>query len=125
MYIDPLPNPNPDSLQPVVAIILNSLVADNVLPQANGLTCTVSTALVGNSGALKWTYTWSACPDLKIEIDRGVLVGAGPPASVGTSVRVTYPYQWRFNSVIQLVVPGAAYAATTDLTETATVQNQT
>ena len=45
--------------------------------------------------------------------------------SVGTSVTVTYPYRWRFNSVIQLLVPGARYAATTDLTETSTVHNQT
>jgi hypothetical protein len=38
---------------------------------------------------------------------------------------VSYPYHWRFNSVIQLLMPGASYAATTNVSETATVHNQT
>jgi hypothetical protein len=37
---------------------------------------------------------------------------------------VAYPYHWQFNTVIQLLIPGAAYAATTQLTETAAVHNQ-
>jgi TadE-like protein len=129
MYIDPSQNPNPDSLQPVVSVIFNSLAADSVLPLANQGSCKLPVAPTPNGG-LQWTYAINGCPDtLTIVIDRGwVPTGAGPggtsPVSVGTTVTVSYPYHWRFNSAIQLLFPGAAYAATTDLHETAIVHNQ-
>lgn len=117
-------NPNPDSLQPVVEVIFNSLSADNVLPQGNLSACTVAPAHITN---LKWSYTITGCSadPLVIGIDRGwVPAGAGQATAVGTQVTVSYPYHWRFNSVIQLLVPSAVYAATTTLSETATVHNQ-
>jgi Flp pilus assembly protein TadG len=118
---------NPDSLQPVLNVIFNSLAADAVLPLANQGSCTVAAATFANSG-LAWIYTISGCSanptdNLTIVIDRGVVV-VGPPATVSTAVTVSYPYHWRFNSAIQLLFPGANYAATTDLHETATVHNQ-
>jgi hypothetical protein len=74
---------------------------------------------------LAWTYTLAGCPDnLVITINRGTVVNSVSPALVGTSVQVQYPYHWRFNSVIQLLIPGASYAATTQVTESATVHNQ-
>jgi hypothetical protein len=116
-------NGNPGSLQPVVVAIFNSLAGNNVLPEENDGSCKMPVVGTYVSG-LKWTYTIDGCPDtLTITIDRGWVAGAGPMA-VGTSVKVTYPYHWHFNSVIQLLVPGAQYAATTNLTETATVHNQ-
>jgi len=30
-----------------------------------------------------------------------------------TNVQIVYPYQWHFNSVIQLLVPGSSFALTT------------
>ena len=116
-------NADPDSLHPVLEVVFTSLVANNVLPSAILTACTVTPAYVSG---LKWKYTISSCtPDtLAIEIDRGVVVDPGPPASVRTSVNVRYPYHWRFNSVIQLLVPGATYAATTDINVTASVHNQ-
>jgi Flp pilus assembly protein TadG len=123
IYINPQ-NPNPDSLQPVVTAIFNSLVGANVLPQGNQSPC-VPTGTVTLNGGVSWTYTISGCPDnLIITINRG-WTGSGTPAGVGTQVTVRYPYRWRFNSAIQLIMPGAQYAATTNLTETATVHNQT
>ena len=114
-------NPNPDSLQPVVTAVFNSLVGSGVLP--NG-TCNPPGATPGPT-PLAWTYTISGCPDsLVIVINRGWASTVGPPVGVGTSVTVTYPYHFRFNSVIQLLVPGATYAATTQLTEIATVHNE-
>ena len=117
---------NPDSLQPVVIAIFNSLAGSGVLPNAKLGTCTppvTPTHVVDTN--LKWKYTISSCPDdLVITIDRGWVSAAGPPVAVGTIVQVSYPYHWRFNSVIQLLVPGASYAAITNLTESATVQNQ-
>ena len=120
--IDPL-NANPDSLQPVVAVIFNSLQADNVLPQ--GICATPPGTKVG---PLKWQFSIPCGTDpLIITIDRGsaVAVTTDPTkTTVSTAVNVSYPYHWKFNSVIQLLVPGASYAATTDLNETATVYNQ-
>lgn len=118
---------NPESLQPVVNVIFNSLAAEGVLPLANQGNCKSSSALVTNN-QLQWTYTISDCSaplaDMLITtIDRGAVVD-GAPATVSTVVTVSYPYHWRFNSVIQLLVPGASYAATTDLRQTATVHNQ-
>jgi Flp pilus assembly protein TadG len=119
-------NVNPDSLQPAVAVVFNSLASGGVLPLANQGACSgTSPAFVGNSGLI-WTYRIDGCPDsVTIVIDRGVVAAAGPPAMVGTTVTVSYLYRWRFNSAIQLLFPGASYAATTDVSETATVHNQT
>src|SRR2546422_10132541 len=124
--MDPGSSTPPESLQPVLEVIFNSLSANNVLPPGGSIGgCTVTPTHVGGFG-LKWSYSisgWSTDP-LVIVVDRGVLVDPGPPASIRTTVKVSYPYHWRFNSVIQLLVPGAAYAAVTDLSETATVHNQ-
>jgi Flp pilus assembly protein TadG len=114
-------NTNPGSLQPVVTAVFNSLVGSGVLP--NG-TCSPPGAVSGPTG-LQWTYTISGCPDnLVIVINRGWVSATGPPVSVGSVVQVTYPYHWRFNSVIQLLFPGAGYLATTYLSESSTVHNQ-
>jgi|SRR5208282_4660739 len=117
-------NANPDSLLPVVTAVINSLAGSGVLPN---LTC--GPYVVVKPIPLSWKYTISGCssayPDnLVITINRGWVPAAGSPLSVGTSVQVAYPYHWRFNSVIQLLVPGASYAATTQVTESATVHNQ-
>jgi Flp pilus assembly protein TadG len=131
-------NANPASLQAVVTAVLNSLAASGVLPNAPCNTPTVA----GPSG-LTWTYTISGCNsaytsnnDLVITINRGCVCAAGPactavppcasgpPVAVGTSVTVTYPYHWKFNSAIQLLFPGATYAAITQLTESSMVHNQ-
>src|SRR5260370_23468117 len=113
-------NANPDSLQPVVSSVFNSLAASGVVPKG---TCTPPGTHTHSN--LKWKYTISPCPDdLIITVDRGWVSASSSPAAVGTMVTVTYPYHWRFNSVIQLFFPVAAYAATTKLTESSTVHNQ-
>jgi hypothetical protein len=126
---------NPDSLKPVVTAVFNSLASSRVLPNG-GTSCTLPPAAIPPTPpGLTWTYTILGCSsgytgdNLVITINRGsvctpVPCAPGPPVSVGTGVRVTYPYHWRFNSVIQLLFPGASYAATTQLTESATVHNQ-
>ncbi len=125
---------DPESLRPVLNVIMNSLAADGVLPLANQGNCAVPVppTAVSNS-ALAWTYTITDCSanpadNLIIVIDRGVVV-TGPPLpptvfTVSTSVTVSFPYHWRFNSAIQLLFPGAAYLPVTDVHETATVHNQ-
>jgi Flp pilus assembly protein TadG len=115
-------NGNPDSLQPVVAAVFNSLAASGVVPQG---TCAPPVTPTHSGSNLKWKYTISPCPDdLIITVDRGWISASSSPAAVGTRVTVVYPYHWRFNSVIQLLFPGAGYAAVSNLTENATVHNQ-
>jgi len=120
-------SPGPGSLQPVVAAVFNSLAGSGVLAQANTGSCLINPLPVGNqqpAGSLTWQYKVSGCPgDLYITINRGWSSGT-TPATVGTQITVTYPYIWRFNSVIQLMIPGASYAATTTLQEIATTHNQ-
>jgi hypothetical protein len=120
-------NGDPDSLHPVVTAVFNSLAGSGVLPK--GTCVPPGTALHCPVSSLKWKYTISSCPDdLVIVIDRGWVATSGTSTSttlaVGTTVKVTYPYHWRFNSVIQLLFPGAKYSPITDLTESATVHNQ-
>ena len=108
----------PDSLLPVVAAVFNSLAGSGVLQG-----CTLPATATGTG--LASTYKINGCPDqLVITINRGTVVNSVSPALVDTSIQVQYPYHWRFNSVIQLLVPGASYAATTQVTESATVHNQ-
>jgi TadE-like protein len=113
----------PDSLQPVVRAIFNSLEGSGVLPNEKTGNCKPPGKSVP-LGNLKWQYKISSCPDdLTITINRGLVPAPGPPAAVCTIVSITYPYHWRFNSVIQLLFPGANYLPLT-LTESATVHNQ-
>jgi hypothetical protein len=128
-------NGNPASLLPVVTAIFNSLVASGVVPSG---TCGPPGTVAGSGALLTWTYTITGCStgssgdQLIITINRGCVCGgpcalacaSGPPVSVGTMVTIQYPYHWRFNSVIQLLIPGANYSATTQLTESAAVHNQ-
>ncbi|MGA8299397.1 MAG: TadE/TadG family type IV pilus assembly protein [Terriglobales bacterium] len=127
---------NPPSLQPVVAAVFNSLAGAGVLPLASSSgNCSLSPAPTGveTTGLLIWTYTISGCANgtsasdqLTITINRGWVVAGSntAPSVVGTSVAVSFPYHWRFNSVIQVLIPGASYQAITNVTETAYVHNQ-
>lgn len=119
-------NADPQSLHPVVAVIFNSLAGSGVLPQANQGSCRATNATALQTGPLQWTYTIQGCPDaINIIINRGwVPAVTDPKLAVGTLVEVVYPYHWRFNSAIQLILPGATYNATTFLSETAKVHNQ-
>ena len=118
-------NPSPASLRPVVAVVFNSLVQNGVLPQGNQGSCILPGSATYVSG-LKWQFSITGCPDtLLVTIDRGLVTGtAGQTQALTTSVTVSYKYHWRFNSVIQLLFPGAAYSPTTDLSDAATTQNQ-
>jgi|ERR1700733_704755 len=132
---------NPDSLQPVVTAIFNSLAGSGVLTNANQGTCTMPPpAPTQPSGGLSWTYKITGCSTnpagtaagcmndvsdtLWIVINRGWVANASSPVVVGTTVQVSYDYDWRFNSVIQLLFPGSGYSARSCLAETSSVHNQ-
>jgi hypothetical protein len=41
----------------------------------------------------------------------------------GTRVTISYPYKWEFNKVIGLLVPGASYASTSQISGVGVMQN--
>lgn len=72
-----------------------------------------------SGGGLTWVYTTtgSCASTLQLTIQRTCLpsncpTANGPPNEYVpyTYVKISYPYQWHFNNVIQLLVPGASYA---------------
>jgi TadE-like protein len=125
-------NLSPVSLQPIVTAVFNSLTASGVL--AAGCTPTITST---HPSPLTWAYSVSGCSgsslmdSLSVTISRGWACSpsapscsTAPPTAIGSTVTVNYPYHWRFNSVIQLLIPGATYAAVTQVQETATTHNQ-
>jgi Flp pilus assembly protein TadG len=116
-----LSNPTPLSISGVRDVVDNYLVAVHVND------CGLSTASPVNAG-LTWTYTSNTgCPGtLTLAIDRGsvFVTGAGTPVTVeATHVSIQYPYQWRFNRVIGVLLPSATYAGVTLISTDAVTQN--
>ena len=58
-----------------------------------------------------WTYSASTgCPGtLVLVIERAVPVQSGGRTLIGSRVTITYPFRWRFNSVVTLIVPTSQY----------------
>jgi Flp pilus assembly protein TadG len=94
-------------------------LVDSYLQTAKINDCGLNSVSGALSGSLQWQYSASTgCPPgaLTLIITRGVAV----PETIGgatvnvlcTTVQISYPYQWHFNSVIQLLVPGANYSLT-------------
>ena len=120
---------NPDSLLPVVTAVVNSLGGSGVINLAS---CSAPVAS-GPRPALTWTYKISNCSTLYSQDKLVITINRGWKAKVtsqsdlyvvGTMVTVAYPYNWRFNSVIQVLIPGASYAPVTNLQESATAHSQ-
>jgi Flp pilus assembly protein TadG len=79
---------------------------------------------------LTWQYSANGnnCPGtMTLTVERGRVVNAtvnGVSTFIPcTRVSVSYPYQWRFGRIIQLVVPSANYALLTQITTDAIMQN--
>jgi Flp pilus assembly protein TadG len=116
-----LSNPTPLSISGVRDVVDNYLTAVHVND------CGLSTTAPINAG-LTWTYTANTgCPGtLTLTIDRGsvFVTGAGTPVTVeATHVSIQYPYQWRFNTVIGVLIPGATYLGVTLISTDAVTQS--
>ena len=94
--------------------------------------CGLSAANSPSQTGLAWTFTTmgSCAGTLTLTINRGVTypVALTNPytsnlTAEASSVQMSYPYKWQFNTVITLLVPGASYAATTQLTAGSVMQN--
>jgi TadE-like protein len=114
-------------------------LVDSYLVAARMNDCGLGTA-AGLSGP-PWAYTATSCVGhLTLTVARDPQSGATsatcalPATNYGnpnpiptiylpcTTVSISYPYQWHFNSVIQLLVPGATFGLT-PLSATATAVN--
>ena len=109
-------------------------VVDDYLKSEKINDCGLSTALpVATPGTLTWKSTALGCPtlapnSLTLTINRGFVtlqsIGGTTTNVVSTQVQVQYPYKWRFNSVITLLVPSSTYASISYITTTATSFNE-
>lgn len=102
-------------------------VVDSYLQASRINDCGLSTLSEPGAGSgLIWTYTATGCAGslpLTLTIARSNPVPAtnyGNPnpitvTLVSTQVAISYPFQWRFNRVIKLLVPTANYAGVSQI----------
>jgi len=90
-------------------------LVDSYLQTAHINDCGLSTATWATGGGLIWQFsgTGPTC-SMTLTVNRGFAVqetvGGATVNMLCTTVHVSYPYQWHFNQVIQLLVPGANYS---------------
>ena len=116
-----LSNPTPLSIAAIHDVVDNYLVGEHVND------CGLSTTTPTNAG-LVWTYSANTgCPGngtLTLTINRGDTFQTTTPVTVEiTRIRISYPYQWRFSSVVKVLIPSAQYAGVTQITIEAVMQN--
>lgn len=78
-------------------------------------------------GPMSWKYTANSCA-LTLVVDRGFPIAAGATGGgtkwlICTQVTISYPYQWQFNRVIGLLVSGANYPSSSQLSASAVMPN--
>ena len=54
----------------------------------------------------------------------GVLAGGVPVKMINTNVTLQYPYEWKFNRIITVMLPTAIYPGTTQISVSSVVANQ-
>jgi Flp pilus assembly protein TadG len=83
-------------------------------------------AVTGSKAGLVWTYSSAGCAGpLTVTVDRGSTfdVAGGTPVKVeATHITISYPYQWRFNRVVQLLFSGS-FTGPSQIQAEATAQN--
>jgi hypothetical protein len=131
---DPVNDLGNGSAVPPVSVSDAFYVVDNYLLSEKINDCGLSTAQPVQSGtSLTWISTATGCPSLLpntliLTINRGCMtpqtIGATTTDVINTCVKIQYPYKWRFNSVITLLVPSAVYGSVTSITTTATAFNE-
>jgi Flp pilus assembly protein TadG len=106
----------PPSVEAVRVLVDSYLRAERIAD------CGLDSATGSPSGPMTWTYTTTGTclGTLTLTIVRGfptcglVATSYGTPNPITVNVpctrlQISYPYQWHFNNVIQLIVPGATY----------------
>jgi Flp pilus assembly protein TadG len=128
---DPVNDLGNASAVPPVSVSDAFYVVDNYLLSEKINDCGLGTAQPARSGTtFTWISTAAGCPPntLTLTINRGCMtpqtIGATTTDVINTCVKIQYPYKWRFNSVITLLVPSAVYGSVTSITTTATAFNE-
>jgi Flp pilus assembly protein TadG len=105
-------------------------LVDSYLQKANINDCGLSALPEpAQGGGFTWVYNANTgCPGaLTLTISRLVPVqatmGGNTVTMLCTTVHISYPYQWHFNNVIQLLIPGASYAGVSQIPGDATAVN--
>jgi Flp pilus assembly protein TadG len=125
-----LSNSSPPSLLAVRDVVDSYLTSNNV----NDLGLAAATP--GSQTNWSWTFsgTGATCVDsggnskqFTMTVNRGfsynVTSGGNTVTVEATQVTLSYPYQWQFNRVMNLVVGSASYAATSCIVTSAAMQN--
>ena len=114
----------PDSVKAVRDVVARYL-------QGAGLNdCGLQAAPTPAGTNMTWEYvlTGGGCGGtLRLKIERAyplaTTLGGNPTKLLNTRVTLRYPYQWKFNSVIQLMVPGGG-TGVTEIKAASTMLNQ-
>jgi TadE-like protein len=119
-------------LGPASILTIRDLV-DSSLLKASLNDCGLGTRTATQSTTTPWMWTFTnSCGTgagmLTLTVERGyavaTTVGANTVKVICTRVTLTYPYKWRFNSVVTVLVPGTSYGATLPITTNAIMPNQ-
>ena len=121
---------SPANLKPPSVDAIRFLI-DSYLQTAHINDCGLSGISEPNQGGgMTWVYNASSgCPGtLTLTISRAWPVQVTPInqstlTTLFTTVQISYPFQWHFNNVIQLLVPGASYAGVTYIPSGAAAAN--
>ena len=88
-------------------------LVDSYLQTAGINDCGLSTAPEVLVSAYSWGFTGNTGCTTTLTVSRQIqvqeTVGGNTVTMLCTTVNIVYPYQWHFNNVIQLLVPGANY----------------
>jgi len=99
-------------------------VVTNYLTKAGVTQCTISKPPSVSTSGFVFTFSASGtgCGSFALVLDRGYLIAAGPPATIGTHVTLTYPYTWSFSRVITLL-PGSTFTPPSTISTDAVMPN--
>jgi Flp pilus assembly protein TadG len=91
--------------------------------------CGLTAATAAQSSAYTWVFTASGCPagNLTLTINRGKIIAIGSGSTTvtleATQIDLSYPYQWQFSKVVQLIAPNATFAGPTQIPSSAIMPN--
>jgi Flp pilus assembly protein TadG len=122
---------------PPASVVAVRDVVDNYLTAARINDCGLASATaipVGASAPWSWTFT-AACAggigNLVLTVNRGsvftsLIINAAlsPVKVICTQVTLQYPYHWQFSRVASVLVSGANFPGTSNLTVTSRMENQ-
>lgn len=108
-------------------------VVDNYLKSENINDCGLSDSLTPSAPS---GLTWSSAPltgcpggtGLTLTVNRGCItkqtINGNATDIVNTCVTILYPYSWRFNGVMKVLVPSSSYGKVINIKATATAYNE-